>query len=86
MIIFEEIGIVIPNTAKWFVIEPTGKCLQSYGILAVVPDKEKGKLDSNFHFLANSYRTELIFNVPTDLVRITCLCNFITTVKEKYLA
>lgn len=44
-------SIVILKTAKS--IEPVRKCLQSYGILAVVPDREKENMDSDFNFLVN---------------------------------
>lgn len=52
MVIFEGMSIVVLKTAKS--IEPVRKCLQSYGILAVVPDREKENVDSNFNFLVNS--------------------------------
>lgn len=50
-IIFEGMSIVILKTAKS--IEPVRKCLQSYGILVVVSDREKENMDSDFNFLVN---------------------------------
>lgn len=53
-------------------MEPIRKCLPSYGILAVVPDKENGTWMLILILLVAQLPKELIFsvfNMPTNQVR-----------------